>query len=1266
MPLGSMYSKFKFWILLAAIVIAGALVLVVWLSTKPKTTTRRQLFQLSAESTVPSIKLLSGDAAKKYFSQSSTDGKIGRDLLGNYYSDSSGAIQEHGLGANGATDLAQYLLTHPVGHNQNPMSEKLSWYDYVDMYANPVEAFTGPFTKGMENTVLEISGGPNKGQTYCPVFLDKSCQFKGIVVRHGATLLIHDVQDLEIKTEFILVESGGLLQAGWKDSARFQHKLQITLTNPVSGYKFMGVVASQYSHKVYFPGFVEGITDHTGKPNAFSNTFGAKSIAVGFNGSLHLAGEISTPSPYMGTWAAHLINANGTESNWVDNTRLLTWFDPETEVDLAESVGIRTKYPNTWCRVQEGQYKAGASTISIDPRDANPANTVNALGQWKPGAQIVITCKTKQYNSFKTTGVQGMNPLWLDFPTGSANAEANETANQALIASIRAADANLSTDTGVEVATIKSITPDGVITLQRPLKFAHDSSRVRLTNAKGQVIRVDTNLHVGLLTRNILITSERNSTAEKYSGCNVLVGTSTPTTGDMAGPGGSVQCNYQGSGYNPGQMNITKSCYTDRDNKVADSRNYCGSETPGLATGHWLLGTAGQQGCNAIQGGHCMFRLGSSVELDAVELKYMGQPANFGTIARYALHFHISGFTKSFTEYLRSRDYPRSATVENCSIWCSPTRWVTLHGTSEATIRNNVGFVCYGSGFFVEDGTELHNVFEHNAAISVLTTSKHDYWNPVPIYGNTASDLAMASAFWYKNNQTVSIRNLACNSPASVIHTWIVPQDITPLKGPSSVCFGDKALKLPALAGARSLATFGIKAQQCWTPDNFRTEKFISDDQRCITLTSSNCSNPYRANSENIAYCMMGGLSEFPEALGMAPGDYHGCGALGAASGHTIGATVQNPQPQWLPTNSENSCSDRIGQCVYPTTIWGGGESSYPYQPISPTDLNNINEQPHKVVTTDGLATANTVPKIIAHWLTFNLSASSGLFGGAGWTKGSPTFLVGCASLQDGGGTGQSNPGSITGKTPNCSSAAEYEARYSAMWVVTVGNSHDIYPNGYHVFYDIISNGSVAVPSSPTWFGGERSFYDNRVTVHDVEYTMPVDDPNNASVTNSGQAMNMFFTDMDPLTAFPTNFWKPRCNSTGRCNKFGLYDLTAGTFVVVNGVNDVGAVTPFQLEGTRKFPYLCKDQKLFMPTEDIKKKHPELLGVVMNAQNNSFLSTYARGTFGDKLCFNLSNIVSCKKGEGVAENTSRNPDAATNFLMCYGAKDTRNTDIKGK
>ena len=45
------------------------------------------------------------------------------------------------------------------------------------------------------------------------------------------------------------------------------------------------------------------------------------------------------------------------------------------------------------------------------------------------------------------------------------------------------------------------------------------------------------------------------------------------------------------------------------------------------------------------------------------------------------------------------------------------SRFVTVHGTHEAIVKNNVGYNCHGHGYFLEDGYETNNVIDGNLGI---------------------------------------------------------------------------------------------------------------------------------------------------------------------------------------------------------------------------------------------------------------------------------------------------------------------------------------------------------------------------------------------------------------------------------------------------------------------------------------------------------------------------------------------------------------------
>ncbi len=100
-------------------------------------------------------------------------------------------------------------------------------------------------------------------------------------------------------------------------------------------------------------------------------------------------------------------------------------------------------------------------------------------------------------------------------------------------------------------------------------------------------------------------------------------------------------------------------------------------------------------------GGHIMAMAGSKMYVDSVELARMGQHL---TLARYPLHFHVLG--EGAGQYIR-----------NASIHDTFNRCVTVHGTNNLRVENNVTYNTVGHCFFMEDGIETGNEFIRNLAI---------------------------------------------------------------------------------------------------------------------------------------------------------------------------------------------------------------------------------------------------------------------------------------------------------------------------------------------------------------------------------------------------------------------------------------------------------------------------------------------------------------------------------------------------------------------
>ncbi len=100
-------------------------------------------------------------------------------------------------------------------------------------------------------------------------------------------------------------------------------------------------------------------------------------------------------------------------------------------------------------------------------------------------------------------------------------------------------------------------------------------------------------------------------------------------------------------------------------------------------------------------GGHIMAMPGSKMYVSGVELNRMGQNL---TLARYPMHWHLVG--EGSGQYIR-----------NAAIHDTYNRCVTVHGTHNLRVENNVTYNTVGHCFFLEVGIEHGNQFVRNLAI---------------------------------------------------------------------------------------------------------------------------------------------------------------------------------------------------------------------------------------------------------------------------------------------------------------------------------------------------------------------------------------------------------------------------------------------------------------------------------------------------------------------------------------------------------------------
>jgi hypothetical protein len=139
--------------------------------------------------------------------------------------------------------------------------------------------------------------------------------------------------------------------------------------------------------------------------------------------------------------------------------------------------------------------------------------------------------------------------------------------------------------------------------------------------------------------------------------------------------------------------------------------------------------------------GHTMYHRGSAGSISYAEFRHLGKKDVLG---RYSIHYHLVG------------DTMRGSSVLGASIWDSHNRWVTIHGTNYLVVRDCVGYQSVGHGFFMEDGTEVFNVLDHNLAVGARR-GKRLPKQILPFDGNEGA------GYWWTNSLNTFTRNIAAD-----------------------------------------------------------------------------------------------------------------------------------------------------------------------------------------------------------------------------------------------------------------------------------------------------------------------------------------------------------------------------------------------------------------------------------------------------------------------------------------------------------------------
>lgn len=154
-------------------------------------------------------------------------------------------------------------------------------------------------------------------------------------------------------------------------------------------------------------------------------------------------------------------------------------------------------------------------------------------------------------------------------------------------------------------------------------------------------------------------------------------------------------------------------------------------------------------------GGHLIIVRGATARIEGVEFYLMGQKK---VVGRYPVHWHMAASVAG--QYIRGS-----------SVWKSFNRCITVHGTNDAVVQQNVCYDHLGHGFFLEDGAETGNTLKENLG---LVTRR-------PVNGEEilASDKRPAT-YWITNPDNTFTGNVAAGSQS--IGFWVaLPEQPTGL-----------------------------------------------------------------------------------------------------------------------------------------------------------------------------------------------------------------------------------------------------------------------------------------------------------------------------------------------------------------------------------------------------------------------------------------------------------------------------------------------------
>ena len=137
-----------------------------------------------------------------------------------------------------------------------------------------------------------------------------------------------------------------------------------------------------------------------------------------------------------------------------------------------------------------------------------------------------------------------------------------------------------------------------------------------------------------------------------------------------------------------------------------------------------------------------------------IELTNMGQK---GIKGRYPFHWHMAKETDPEKTYFK--DNAIHDVFQRC---------VTVHGTHNVNVVNNVAYNTFGHCYFMEDGGEKNNTFHHNLGLGTKRMTE----SPCERTGGTIPSDRLPSTFWITSPLNVLTENSAAGSEG--IGIWYI------------------------------------------------------------------------------------------------------------------------------------------------------------------------------------------------------------------------------------------------------------------------------------------------------------------------------------------------------------------------------------------------------------------------------------------------------------------------------------------------------------